>query len=193
MEIAQMKAERRSALGRNQIKKLRAEGWMPAVVYGQGGEPISIQISEWELEQHLKSRHKVFNLDVAGTQIESFLQDVSYKTTNDRPLHADFLRISFDQPIETVLEIALLGHPAGLARGGVLVKDRLRIKVTALPTKLPEILEVKISGLNCGDYLRAKDLVLSDGVALAVDAEDAICHVTEAPVAKAEGDEEEAK
>lgn len=193
MEVAQMKAERRSALGRNQIKKLRAEGWMPAVVYGQGGESVSIQISEWELEQHLKARHKVFNLDVAGTNVESFLQAVSYKTTNDRPLHADFLRISFDKPIETVLEISLLGHPAGLSRGGVLVKDKLKIKVTAMPTKLPEVLEVKISGLNAGDYLRAKDLELTEGVELAVDGELAICHVTAAPVVKTEGDEEAAK
>ena len=51
MEVARMKAERRSALGRNQIKKLRTEGWMPAVVYGgEGKEPVSIQISEWELD-----------------------------------------------------------------------------------------------------------------------------------------------
>ncbi|MFT4843375.1 MAG: large subunit ribosomal protein L25 [Planctomycetota bacterium] len=192
MEVAQMKAERRSALGRNQIKKLRVEGWIPAVVYGQGGEPISIQISEWELEQHLQARHKVFNLDVAGTNIESFLQAVSYKTTNDRPLHADFLRISFDKPIETVLEITLLGHPAGLARGGVLVKDSLKIRITAMPTKLPEILEVKISHLNCGDFLRAKDLVLAEGVELAIDGEQAICHVTVASVVK-EDDEEAAK
>mgnify|MGYP003624672173 FL=1 len=203
MEVAQMKAERRTALGRNQIKKLREEGWMPAVVYGQGGESVSIQISEWELEQHLKARHKVFNLDVAGTKIESFLQDVSYKAINDRPLHADFLRISFDKPIQTTLEISLLGHPAGLSRGGVLIKDNLKIKVTALPTKLPEVLEVKISGLNAGDYLHAKDLVLAEGVELAVDGDLAICHVTAAPVVKlnadgeaeaeGEGDEEAAK
>ena len=191
MEVAVMKAERRSALGRNQINKLREEGWMPAVVYGQGSEPVSIQISEWELEQHLKARHKVFKLDVAGTDVEAFLQDVSYKAINDRPLHADFLRISFDKPIETVLEITLLGHPAGLSRGGALVKDNLKIKVTALPTKLPEVLEVKISGLNCGDFLRAKDLQLTEGVELAVDAELAICHVTTPNVAKTPAGEEE--
>ena len=193
MEVAQMKAERRSALGRNQINKLRADGWMPAVIYGQGGEPISIQISEWELEQHLKARRKVFKIDVDGTGVESFLQDVSYKAINDRPLHADFLRISFDKPIETVLEIVLLGHPAGLSRGGALVKDSLKITVTAIPTKLPEALEVNISALNCGDYLRAKDLVLTEGVELGVDGEHAICHVTAAPVVKAEDGEDAAE
>src|SRR5690606_5225531 len=110
MEVAKMNAERRSSLGRNQIQKLRTEGWMPAVVYGQGAEAMSIQISEWELEQHLKARHKVFNLEVDGSNIEAFLQEVSFKSVNDRPLHADFLRISFDKPIQTELEISLLGH-----------------------------------------------------------------------------------
>ena len=65
MEVARMKAERRSALGRNQIKKLRTEGWMPAVVYGgEGKESVSIQISEWELDQHVSKRNKVFSLEL---------------------------------------------------------------------------------------------------------------------------------
>ena len=190
MEVAKMKAERRSALGRNQIQKLRNDGWMPAVVYGHGSEAMSIQISEWELEQHLKARHKVFNLTVDGSNIEAFLQDVSYKTTTDRPVHADFLRISFDKPISTVLEITLLGHPAGLSRGCVLIKDNLKIKVTAMPTMLPEVLEVNISGLNAGDFLRAKDLVLTEGVELSVDGELAICHVTPSPSASVGGGDE---
>ena len=190
MEVAQMKAERRSALGRNQVQKLRADGWMPANVYGQGSEPVSIQISEWELEQHLKARHKVFNLNIDGTNVEAFLQDVAFKAINDRPLHADFLRISFDKAIETVLEISLRGHPVGLSRGGVLIKDNLKIKILAMPTKLPEVLEVKITDLKAGDFLYAKDLVLSEGVELAVDPDLVICRVTPSPVAKATEDDE---
>ena len=87
----------------------------------------------------------------------------------------------------------MIGHPAGLSRGGVLVKDQLKIKITAIPTKLPEVLEVNISSMDAGDFLRAKDLKLTEGVELAVDGELAICHVTAAPVAKvAEGEDEEA-
>lgn len=178
MEVAVMKAERRTALGRNQINKIREEGWMPAVVYGQGGEPESIQISEWELEKHLKARHKVFKLDVGGNQVEAFLQEVSYKAINDRPLHADFLRISFDKPLTMTVEVALLGHAAGLSRGGTLVKDNLKIEVSALPENLPEALEANISHLNAGDALRAKDLNLGEGVELAVKPELPICRVT---------------
>ena len=95
MEVARMKAERRSALGRNQIKKLRTEGWMPAVIYGgEGKEPVSIQISEWELEQHVSKRHKVFNIELDGQSESVWLQEIEWKATTDRPLHADFLRIA---------------------------------------------------------------------------------------------------
>lgn len=192
MEVAQMKAERRSALGRNQVQGLRKEGWMPAVIYGDGQEAVSIQISEWELEQHLKKHHKVFNLDVGGTPVQTFLQDVAFKAINDRPLHADFLRIDFDKPLETVLEIALLGHPAGLSKGGTLIKDNLKVRVSGLPANLPESLEVNVSALQNGDVLRAKDLGLAEGTELAVDPELSICHVA-APsagkLAKAEGED----
>jgi len=192
MEVAQMKAERRTALGRNQVQGLRKEGWMPAVIYGDGQEPVSIQISEWELEQHLKSRHKVYSLDVGGTPVSVYLQEVAFKAINDRPLHADFVRIDFDKPIETVLEVTLLGHPAGLSKGGTLVKDNLKVKVSGLPSALPDSLEVNIGPLNNGDFLRAKDLQLVEGVELCVNPEMAICHVA-APsagkLAKAAADE----
>ena len=179
MEVARMKAERRSALGRNQIKKLREEGWMPAVVYGgEGKESISIQISEWELDQHISKRHKVFNLEIDGQQEAAWLQDVAWKATTDRPLHADFLRIDLDKPWETAVEVSLLGHPAGLSKGGALIKDNLVIKVSALPKDLPEGLEIDISKLEGGDAIRAKDLALPDGVSLAVDPELYICRVT---------------
>lgn len=179
MEVARMKAERRSALGRNQIKKLRAEGWMPAVLYGgEGKEPVSLQISEWELDQHVGKRHKVFNLEIDGQTESAWLQDVEWKATTDRPLHADFLRIDLEKPWETAVEVSLLGHPAGLSKGGSLVKDNLVIRVTALPRDLPVGLEIDISKLDAGESIRAKDLPLPEGVSLAVDPELYIVRVT---------------
>jgi len=179
MEVARMKAERRSALGRNQIKKLREEGWMPAVVYGgEGKEPVSIQISEWELDQHISKHHKVFNLEIEGQAEAVWLQEVAWEATADRPLHADFLRIDLDKPWETTVEVSLLGHPAGLSKGGALTKDNLVIKVSALPKDLPEGLEIDISTLESGDSIRAKDLKLPEGVSLAVPEDLNICRVT---------------
>lgn len=179
MEVVRMKAERRSALGRNQIKKLRSEGWMPAVVYGgKGKEAQSIQVSEWELDQHVAKHHKVFSLEIDGQQDSVWLQDIAWKATTDRPLHADFLRIDLDQPWETDVEISLLGHPAGLSKGGVLIKDNLIIRISALPKDLPEGIEIDISKLDAGSSFRAKELPLPEGVSLAVDPDTYIVRVT---------------
>ena len=179
MEVARMKAERRSALGRNQIKKLREEGWMPAVVYGgDGKEPVSIQISEWELDQHIQKHHKVFHLEIDGQSEAAWLQEVAWKATTDRPLHADFLRIDLDKPWETTVEVSLLGHPAGLSKGGALIKDNLVIRITALPKDLPTGIEIDISKLDAGESIRASELPLPDGVSLAVDPELNIVRVT---------------
>jgi len=179
MEVARMKAERRSALGRNQIKKLRTEGWMPAVIYGgEGNEPVSIQISEWELDQHISKRHKVYSIELDGKSESVWLQAVEWKATTDRPLHADFLRIDFEQPWTCKVEISLIGHPAGLSKGGTLIKDNLVIKVKALPRALPAALELDVSHLDAGGSIRAKDVALPEGVELAIDPELYIVRVT---------------
>ena len=191
MEVARMKAERRTALGRNQIQKLRQEGWMPAVVYGAGKEPVSIQISEWELERHVSAHHKVYQLDIAGQQESAFLQDVAWKATTDRPLHADFLRIDLNKPLESEVEITLIGHPAGLSKGGALTKDHLIIRVQSLPTAIPEGIEIDISKMDLGEVLRASDLPLPEGVQLAIEPETPICHVTQPSASAAAADEAE--
>ena len=125
MQVVRMKAERRTALGRNRNEALRAQGWMPAVVYGEGKESMSIAISEWELEQHVKAHHRVFHLDIGGVAESAFLQEVAWQATTDRPLHADFKRIDLNKPIDAEVEVALVGHPAGLSKGGTLVKDHI--------------------------------------------------------------------
>ena len=89
MKVVRMKAERRTAVGRNQLKKLRKEGFMPAVVYGEGKEALSIAISEWELERHVEQHHKVFSLEIAGSTQSALLQEIAWQATTDRPLHAD--------------------------------------------------------------------------------------------------------
>lgn len=182
MKVVRMKAERRTALGRNQVAQLRKEGWLPAVVYGEGQEPVSIAISEWELDQHVKQHHKVFDLDIGGVSTSAFLQDISWKATTDRALHADFKRIDLTKPIEADLEVTLVGHPVGLGKGGVLSKDHLVISISCLPTAIPELLEFDISGLDIDQALTAGSLPLPEGVTLLSPASMSICHVAVAKV-----------
>ena len=166
MQVVRMKAERRTALGRNRNEALRAQGWMPAVVYGEGKESVSIAISEWELEQHVKAHHRVFHLDIGGVAESAFLQEIAWHATTDRPLHADFKRIDLNKPIDAEVEVALVGHPAGLSKGGTLVKDHIKVVVRCLPTAIPDALEHDISKLEIDDYLTAGQLALPAGVTL---------------------------
>jgi large subunit ribosomal protein L25 len=172
-----MKAERRTALGRNRVAQLRQQGWLPAVVYGDGKEPVSISISEWELEQHVKAHHRVFQLDIAGQAQAALLQEVTWENTSDHPVHVDFKRIDLNKPIETEVEVALAGHPVGLGKGGTLMKDHMKVVVRCLPTAIPDSIEHDISKLEIDGYLTAGELKLPQGLTLVSAPTMPICHV----------------
>ncbi|MBX3462125.1 MAG: 50S ribosomal protein L25 [Planctomycetes bacterium] len=172
-----MKAERRTALGRNQVAQLRAQGWLPAVVYGEGQEPVSIAISEWELEQHVKAHHKLFQLEIGGAAQSALLHEIAWQATTDRPLHADFKRVDLTKPIETQVEVALVGHPVGLGKGGTLVKDHLVLTVRCLPTAIPEGLEHDVGALDLDQSVQAGQIALPPGVTLVTPAHTSVCHV----------------
>ncbi len=177
MQVVRMKAERRSALGRNRVAVLRKEGWLPAVVYGEGQEPISISISEWELEQHVKAHHRVFQLEIGGVSQAAFLQAVSWENTTDHPVHVDFKRIDLTKPIEADIEVVLAGHAIGLTKGGTMVKDHIVIKVRCLPTEIPDSIEHDVAKLEIDDIVLASQLVLPTGVSLVTPGTTAVCHV----------------
>lgn len=177
MQVVRMKAERRTAIGRNQVARLRAEGWLPAVVYGDGKEPVSIAISEWELEQHIRAHHKVFQLEIGGASQSALLQDVSWQATTDRPVHADFKRVDLTKPIETEVEVTLIGHPVGLGKGGALMKDHLVLTVRCLPTSIPEGIEHDVSSLDLDQGVTAGEIALPEGVTLVTPPHTSVCHV----------------
>ncbi|MGE3172416.1 MAG: 50S ribosomal protein L25 [Planctomycetota bacterium] len=177
MQVAKMKAEARSAVGRNQLRSLRAQGWLPAVVYGDAKDPQSISISEWEFEQHLKHHHRVYQLVIDGAVQDAFLQDIQFDALNDRPRHCDFKRIDLTKPMEFEVEVTLLGYPQGLGKGGVLLKDHMHLRVRCLPTAIPELLEVNIDHLDIDQALHARDVQLPEGVELATPPETSVCHV----------------
>jgi large subunit ribosomal protein L25 len=170
---------------------------LPAVVYGDGKEPVSISISEWELEQHVKAHHKVFQIEIAGASQSALLQEISWQATTDRPLHVDFKRIDLSKPIETEVEVTLIGYPAGLGKGGALVKDHIVLTVRCLPTAIPDLIEHDISALELDDVLHAGQVVLPEGVTLVTSPNTSVCHVAlavvvELPTAPAEAPAAEA-
>ena len=177
MQVARMKAESRNALGRNQLRALRAKGWTPAVVYGEKKEALSISISEWELEQHIKKHHKVFRLEIDGKAQDAMLQDIQFDVITDHPVHCDFIRVDLTKPIEVEVEVAFAGYAVGIGRGGTLVKDHALIKVRCVPTAIPESLEVTVDSLDLDMSICAREVALPAGVELVSDGDLVVCHV----------------
>ena len=186
MEVATIRAGRRKAKGSNRVSPLRAQGLIPAVLYGGVETPINLAVEERELEGHLRHHQKVYNLALDGGAVPVYLQDVHWDVISERPLHMDFRRIDMTKPIQTDVELAYIGHPVGASHGGSLVRDRISIRIRCLPGEIPEEIEVHVAELDIGDSLLAGNLRLPEGVTTDVPIEQIICHVAAGTSAEAE-------
>ena len=192
MEVTKITVEPRTAKGRNQVLRLREEGKVPAVLYGQGKDPVNLAVAEREVDRHVRQHHKVFLLTMGGKEQAIFMQDVQWDCLTDRAVHLDFRRIDLNQPMKIVVELYYLGHAVGLGKGGRMVKDQIELAVECLPAAIPEQIEVKVSDLDVGDEITASQLELPEGCSLDVPDDTTICRVMmETPDAEEgeEGDE----
>lgn len=179
MEVTRLKAERRAVKGRNQVQQIRRQGWLPVIMYGGTEEPVMLSVSEWEMEQHIRHHHRVYQIEVDGRSQDAYLQEVQYDNLTDRLMHIDFKRIDLTKPIETEVEVEYVGHPVGLGKGGVLIKDYTSLPVKCLPTQIPDKIEVNVGPLDLHQSILAKDVVLPQGVTLLIEADDTVCHISE--------------
>lgn len=178
MEVVTLKAEPRTARGRNQVARLRERGAVPAVVYGGKGETTSVVLAESDVERELRHHHRVFRLDLEGRQQGVLLKDVQFDVISDRALHLDFLRIDLDKPLRVLVDLFYVGHAKGASSGGVLVKDKVDVEIDSLPAAVPEHIEVHIGDLDIGDSIKVGELVLPPGVSLPDGSEgDIVCHM----------------
>lgn len=177
MEITTIKAKARTALGKSHVRELRMQGYVPAVVYGEGKTPESVQIDETDLQSHLRHHHRVFHLDVSGSTQAIYLQEVQWDSLNDRPLHVDFKRVDLKKPLSVAVEVTFLGHPVGISKGGRFIKDHPQVKVLCLPTEIPEGLEIGVGHLEIDQKIVASELKLPAGVKLDMPADTVVCHV----------------
>src|SRR5262245_5810479 len=195
MEIATLPAQRRTALGRNALRKLRADGHIPAVIYGGGKDNVSLSLDGEAFERLHRTHHRIFRLELgAGSVEEAFLQDVSIDAIDDAVVHIDFKRVRLDQPIQAEVALEFVGHPVGLAKEGRFDHVLTSLKVECLPADLPESIEVEVKNLDVGQNINASQVTLPKGVKLITAPEATVClvkHVKEEVVeaAPAEGAE----
>ncbi len=197
MEKVVLKAEKRNVVGK-QVKALRREGKLPAVIYGRHTEPVNVLLNSHEASLALGkiTSSSLVTLDVDGKQYPALVREKQRDYIKNRLLHVDFLAVSADEKLRAAVSVHFSGVSIAVKDyGAVLVHNLEQLRVECLPADLPERIEVDISVLGkIGDGVRVKDIQLSDKVRLLDDAETMIVVATmpkveeeAAPVAGAEG------
>jgi large subunit ribosomal protein L25 len=189
-----IKAQARSAGGKNVNRRLRASGKIPAVVYGPGKQPVAISLDPDDVMDILHSeagRNTIVSMSVDGSkQNNAMLKDYQLDPVQGNLIHADFLEIAMDRILQLEVSIDLVGEPNGVKIGGGIMDFVTRnIEVECLPSDIPESIKVDVSELDINDYIRVKNLQTSSKVKVLSDPEVVI--VTVVPPAKEEEPEEE--
>lgn len=181
MEQMVINAKTRTVTGKTAAKRIRATGNLPAVAYNEKGESVMLEISAAEFSKAWRSITKttMVNLKIDGQDNMAYIADTEYDIKTDKNLHADFHIVSGNKPITAVIKIRLQGNPAGVLKGGFMVKHVPEVKVKALPGDMPTSISADVSALEIGGKLSIKDLNLSDKVTVLTNPESLI--VTIAP------------
>ncbi len=175
-----LKASPRTVVGK-QVRALRRQGLVPAVLYGAGTEPRPLQMALRETTRALAhtSGATLFDLTVDGETHKVLVRETQRHTIRGELQHIDFLKVAMDQVIRTEVPIELVGEaPAVRTLGGILVTGVSEIEVEALPADLPDRIKVDLEVLaKIDDSLTVGDLFLGKGVKVLTPPDEQIAHV----------------
>lgn len=180
---SELRAQPRAETGKEAARKLRAAGRLPAVMYGKEMEPrgLSLDLKETEyLFQRISVENTILEIDVDGDDEPTRVLIREIQSYPDKPglLHVDFLRIQKGVAVEVEIPISLDGVPVGVREsGGVLEQVINEVRVKCIPSKIPEVLALDVSGLGIGDSFHVSDLDVDEDVELLVDLDRTICSV----------------
>ena len=174
MEIMNLKASQREAVGNGPSRVLRRDGKIPAILYGPKTEPIKLAIDRLELEPIFKSgavAQKLLKLEIEG--VDS-VRNVMIKEMQKHPvsrsvLHLDLYEVSMDQKIKVMVPVVTIGKSAGVEMGGMLQIIRRELEVFCLPDQIPENITIDITSLEIGDSFHVEDLPLGEAVEIPAD------------------------
>ncbi|MDR0333502.1 MAG: 50S ribosomal protein L25/general stress protein Ctc [Dysgonamonadaceae bacterium] len=160
MKSFELKGEIRNDFGKKAAKALRKEGLVPCVIYGGHGEGnISFVVKSSDL-RGLIYTPEVFlvNLDLGEKKMMAILKDSQFHPVKENVLHIDFLHVIETAPVTIEIPVRLQGLAVGVKAGGKLSLDRRKLKVKALPAKLPQELVVNVEHLDLGKSIQVGQL-----------------------------------
>jgi len=158
MKTFEVKGTARTAVGKKDTKKLRAEGKVPCVLYG-GEEVIHFTAEAGEF-RHLIYTPSVYliNFNIDGKKYQASMQDIQFHPVTDEVQHIDFLRITDDKPVKIDIPVKLTGYAKGIQKGGRLKTNLRVLRVKGLAKDLPDTIKVDVTNLDLGASIRVGEV-----------------------------------
>jgi large subunit ribosomal protein L25 len=161
-------AERRTATGRSAVRKLKAAGSVPAVIYGARDKPETLQVSRRDINamlSHAAGENFLVELEIGGKSRLALVQEVQHAPLGGAILHIDFHAVSMDEVIQADVPLEPTGIANGVKNMGGLLEQNLRsLAIECLPRDLPDLITVDVSALNIGDSIHVREIPLPSGV-----------------------------
>ncbi|MEP2234844.1 MAG: 50S ribosomal protein L25/general stress protein Ctc [Alteripontixanthobacter sp.] len=194
-EALTLPAETRERAGKGASRALRREGRVPAVIYGGKEEPTPIHVEAKELIRQLDTGHfmnSIVMIDVGGKSVRALPKDVAFHPVTDRPVHADFFRLSKDAKIEVEIPVVFVNEEdsPGLKKGGVLNVVRHELELVCESDKIPDQIEIDVTGKEVGDSIHISEITLPEGSVSAITDRDFTIATLVAPSALKKSEDE---
>ena len=184
--MSNLKAIKRESISSGSNKKLRAEGFIPAILYGGKDPNQNISVSKKEISNIINSEtflSKVLELDIDGKREKVIPRDVAYHVVSEEPIHIDFMRIVSGKKIILEIPVKFINHPdsPGLKRGGVLNIVRRKVELRCPAENIPDEIVVDLEGTDIGTSIKISSVKLPENVVPTITDRDFVVATVAAP------------
>lgn len=176
-----LQANPRTPGTKNDARRVRREGKVPAVLYGAGKDAVSVALDPRHVSRILHSQtghNTIFDLALDGEQTKAMIVDWQYEPIKGALMHIDLKRIAMDKKLTVSVPIVLKGEAVGVKQEGGILEQILReLEIECLPADIPTAIEADVTHLTFGVVLRVSDLAHGDKLTFLTDANQPVAHV----------------
>lgn len=188
MERLQVQATNRVDAPKGHLNRLRAQGMVPAIIYGQKEAPVLVTVNTKDITAIVQSAggiNTLVDLTVGGKKDTVMIKELTRDIIlSERFTHVDFLRISLKNKLEVQVHVVLIGDAEGTKDGGIVQQPLREVALKCLPTDIPDSLELDITNLKVGESLSVADLTVPPGTEFITDASEAVVTIVASRVAE---------
>jgi len=184
--MSNLKAIKRESTSSSSTNKLRATGFIPAILYGGKDPNQKISIEKKSVRDIIKSDNflsKVLELDVEGKKEKVLPRDVAYHVVSEEPIHIDFMRVVSGKKIVLEIPVKFINHPEspGLKRGGVLNIVRRTVELKCPTENIPDDITIDLTGTDIGTSLKISSVKLGENIVPTITDRDFVIATVAAP------------